>query len=1119
MIHPRWMWLLFWGCLTASAGAQVGAASPSDTLVVRLTERLQRGDPQHLRDLGSLLETGRDDTDIRRRLRTHLLLPAADFPFLATEFSRQDFFDFYYERREALFHDPAINAFRVSDWNAFELAYTIHDTEQLTRLDATVALANYQGKLTLAIESENYGEARSVVDRIDALETDEAITLLLRTLTDRSWWKSDSDAARELAFHIARLLGNAPDRRTAETLLELTERGDLPVTATGPLLAKITNVGFDWQTDSETTTDFYRRLLDSIPDMERLRNHGFERIHRTRVGYFPDSVDYYGFLLTQADTLPWIRANAIRTLVRSGHPRTLFYLAADLYRRRGRRAPQFGPDGLVQTLTSLTQHQVEIEGRSGSSIRHDWSNDPLARRNFLLYWAQHYQDYEYSPTQRIFINKQRTRSLRENYERLFRRLNSRNDSVAMEAFLLLTEGDPEPVRVLANKYRELLRNFNPTLPDLRYRYLEQLSVLTDFCRRNGVHYRLNPRLQHLTNQLLASPPPSQRHRLENDLLTRLTLEDVTGLEYWGLLHAAHAEIQLSLGRILDRFYSAHWSAIIGSERRLRLYLKKSILFDRIGVVGVCNKYLRKFGAIDESFGIELIVLRQIESDDDVITAIDRLLGRTSDVTEVDFGALLETVPTLSRTALRKLPAPDSSQFPLLFDFVLQQETDADREPYLTYLKQYVTIAQVPEIFRLLQLNVVPEKMVALLEKVYGIPAGTTVGEWWVRFEADPEGYRDWGRVFFNDLLEEFRALDSIPIGLVNRITRSPYFTDTLRPEILTALSRVRPVRNLRRLRLEPRIDPIFEMHHLEGLQFPARDLDNLTSIFAKDTRRHIGAIVRFLLAQAEGSGVTERGVLINGLMRMNWFINYVTDGHLSPEQGGELWLSLEMYLRESEYLSGFEEQNTLRNIVLLSNVSKPLVEKLQATAQADIDDESRAAVLRTILSRIEYADIGTVVPFLEMILATETETFLTHDFGIPIYDLDDPQIQQKLRETHQKFDRWEFYHYWLDQFGVDYQTPTGALDYDKILDILRFDLVSPFVGDGGFRRDFYVYGIIKILEIEHGTRLGFTEKLNENQTFYTFTARKRADAWIDFLYRHRLSDVRTATVPSFSREL
>jgi len=51
----------------------------------------------------------------------------------------------------------------------------------------------------------------------------------------------------------------------------------------------------------------------------------------------------------------------------------------------------------------------------------------------------------------------------------------------------------------------------------------------------------------------------------------------------------------------------------------------------------------------------------------------------------------------------------------------------------------------------------------------------------------------------------------------------------------------------------------------------------------------------------------------------------------------------------------------------------------------------------------------------------------------------------------------------------------------------------------------YIYGIIKLLELKHDTRLGFHEKLNESQTFYSFSSTKRAQAWLKYLEEQGLA--------------
>jgi len=65
--------------------------------------------------------------------------------------------------------------------------------------------------------------------------------------------------------------------------------------------------------------------------------------------------------------------------------------------------------------------------------------------------------------------------------------------------------------------------------------------------------------------------------------------------------------------------------------------------------------------------------------------------------------------------------------------------------------------------------------------------------------------------------------------------------------------------------------------------------------------------------------------------------------------------------------------------------------------------------------------------------------------------------------------------------------------------LLSYDLVVPFLGEGGKYRDYYTYGLVKLLELHFKTTLDFHPKLNENQTFYTFNSYKRVMAWRSFL--------------------
>lgn len=90
------------------------------------------------------------------------------------------------------------------------------------------------------------------------------------------------------------------------------------------------------------------------------------------------------------------------------------------------------------------------------------------------------------------------------------------------------------------------------------------------------------------------------------------------------------------------------------------------------------------------------------------------------------------------------------------------------------------------------------------------------------------------------------------------------------------------------------------------------------------------------------------------------------------------------------------------------------------------------------------------------------------------------------------------------------------LDFNKIYNILKYEIVAPFTG-GGSQRDYFTFGIIKILELNFNNHLGFHEKLNENQMFYTFSATKRAVRWMQLLEERRLVKPDPSVPGSFNR--
>ena len=87
-------------------------------------------------------------------------------------------------------------------------------------------------------------------------------------------------------------------------------------------------------------------------------------------------------------------------------------------------------------------------------------------------------------------------------------------------------GAPAEVINLSNKYRQLLKNYNNTLPSIRHSYLEQLTTLTDYCRNNNIDYQLSDHLRQKLDQLKGKISSSERYNLENQIIKNLKIQEI-----------------------------------------------------------------------------------------------------------------------------------------------------------------------------------------------------------------------------------------------------------------------------------------------------------------------------------------------------------------------------------------------------------------------------------------------------------------------------------------------------------------------------------------------------------------------------------------------------------------
>jgi hypothetical protein len=155
-----------------------------------------------------------------------------------------------------------------------------------------------------------------------------------------------------------------------------------------------------------------------------------------------------------------------------------------------------------------------------------------------------------------------------------------------------------------------------------------------------------------------------------------------------------------------------------------------------------------------------------------------------------------------------------------------------------------------------------------------------------------------------------------------------------------------------------------------------------------------------------------------------------------------------------------------------------------------------------ILSRIKYTQIEKALNTLEKLpLKDFTKySFLDRDFGFSfIGDFKQSEVRKEFLVNYNKFSELDFHKHYLEKNDIEIINTNGKLDFDKIYEILKYDIKTAFVGGGGSTKDNGVYAVIKVLEITFKTTLGFPNKLCSSNGMYACNSRSRAREWMNYL--------------------
>ena len=1021
--------------------------------------------------------------------------------------SRAELLKFYYENSEKLRFSSLLDAFYCTPIENQPTEYKLITLDAYQMSDRSMHLRKYIKYIDQAVEYNSIADLRDLVEKVADLQIIEGQSYLLSLLDKPAGdlLAQDLDAF----LHYLDQLMLRPSVEVADALFKSEAKGYLRNGSLASYMSRLCNMPFraSWSTTKHKAK--YERLLDSLGGLTRVRVFGYSESLPFSLSHFREPVDYYGRILSAPNIRPYVQHNALIDLVASNHPRALFYISTQLLKAQKNQTvyPAVHYLYLLRKLTNLGVAVPDDEGRLVYQL--DVIRERTGLVNFVRYWGNHYEDYEYDDHRLRFVNRYDTSLETENLERLFRLLNSENNVVALQAYERLARADPVEVFQLVNKYKDLLRNTNNRVPSLKDGHLQQTVQLTAYSERNRIDFKAEPVMQSKLDSLLLELSPIRRISLENRIISMSTLEDLTAIEYWASINQYDLNAGYSIGRILDYSYTRHWPELIASDAQLRLFLKKAILFERMEGIGISDDYLKKFITLGTAERERLTNLLTSESDKHISRGIKRVLKQNelSSRGFVELDNFLANPEQFSKSELSELPIPQLEQLSELLWRMNEGATPKSKFLYRTYLDNQLDLKLVPDLMALLireeHMNQkIPKQIARLLSRVYHYTfdkdGGTQAEQWLTYWKANSNTYSNWGKYFFDRHIERIETKDRVTGPELNEVLRSPYYENNKhRQTVLDALPKLSSNRHLLMLRFDPALD-WSERVVLSGLQLKYKDLQDLDKLFPDVPSAEL---IDYIIIASKEFTSDERGKLFNALMRKPW-IEELFDNQSFKTHASVFAETLQWYLDEGEILSEFEEQNTSLNLARLQFIDKTVEERLRMSFNLDIDEAARLRIQESILSRVNYKELPTImqlIPRFAEVNGKRPYNFLNQDFGLPIFNIDAKEVIDTFVKRHQRLSEADLYKTYLTEFGLDIVKEDETLDYGTIYAILSYDIVLPFISGGGNRRDLYTYGVIRLLELTQETRLGFHEKLNENQLFYSFSASRRADAWAKYL--------------------
>ncbi len=785
---------------------------------------------------------------------------------------------------------------------------------------------------------------------------------------------------------------------------------------------------------------------------------------------FDKEVDFFGALLKKTNRYDNSKKllKIANHLIATKDPKALLYLSSELYRHRYKYdITNYNADFFFELVSAYVNNTIEVKDKGGDFsylvTEDDYSN--IKSKHYFLYWQQHYQDYVWDDGMGLFVNQKEKIQELSPLELYIKDLYSDDSKKARSSFKKLVQSDLQ----LVNEYIQSHRfdyygtnKVNDTLPTFLKKRIKALTQLTNFYKETQVEYDLSSKLSNLLYQLKEEKTYKGKIRIENEMINTLSYNEITQLEYWLSLEkhslANRGGVNNSLSRVFDYYYSNNLNQIIKDESLLRIYFKKAMVYDRYGIIGSQNNYLLKFQKLPKDQRNSLFKLLETEKDEDIIRSISIIL----DLKKTAKGFISKPASNF-----RHIKSENKDSLDLTMNLV---------NDYLssTYRKYRYFLFKEGRMFEVGGNLFLTHEEIFELHELYG--DSITHKNLYNYFVANLSKKDSLTTLDFNRVYgyKEHIYYENVPVGSLSKIKRGADVTSIR-------------FKKLPQTYFDSLITYLNDKNDLVSyLNFFGEDIDPLKAL---------EVCSRFFKYTKDDEGFYRH--LINNSEFTFWLSQ--NKDFLSKDEERNILRLLEKGLRKNKDDS-YDYEDFLEASFFFENRNLTLADKI-AAANTTKYLPIKWDVVRLIFMRSKKEDFASV---LEQFINTASlfkrhskRGIVNDDLGVPLTSYDPKTIQSVINDYQTKGRKLFFSDLVRDIYP--YAFKGEKLDYGEVYKILSFDNVLSFISGQGDDRNDGVKTLIRLLEEEFETDLGFQYNLRNLDLIHITSLDNRRNAWKHFL--------------------